>query len=376
MHFASGCFDDIQDTPHKLRDLPWTPGQWSVERVCSESQHENFKLFNETMEKISLGKFQPLKAPLTKRWEVATSNEKENCLKTAEMSCGLVCSVIAPNDSYKLYKALVMAREKQSSHDILTLTTVYKNAPTKNLKIQILSLYVLNYSTEELKKLHEPFEKLSDRQIKKARHQAKINGPGVPLEKAISHRVRIDMVKLDHFLTFVDRPYFYQDVAYGQRTLELESGERLAMPNIIRTVTGSTMIAQYLTFCEDDGFQPLSRATMYRVLKVREASQRKSWTYAETLTTDGAQGFQRITRIVEELEEEYGVSKDWCSDVRNRLKKAKCYLKTEYRVRCRDGDSRCADHCRKFALSDPVDEDFKHQCLHTNINQSATVARI
>ena len=164
MHFASGCFDEIQDTPHKLRDLSCTPGQWSVERLCSESQHENLKLFNESMEEISLGKFQPLKAPLTKRWEVATSNEKENiyCLKTAEISCRLLCSVIAPNDLDKLYEALVMAREKQSSHDILKLTTAYKNAPTKNLKIQILSLYVLNYSTEELKKLHEPFEKPSD----------------------------------------------------------------------------------------------------------------------------------------------------------------------------------------------------------------------
>ena len=215
--------------------------------------------------------------------------------------------VIAPNDPDKLYEALVTATEKCSSHDILTLTTAYKNAPTKNLKIQILSLYVLNYSTEELKKLHEPFEKLSDRQIKKVRLQTKMNGPGLPLKKAISHRVRIDMVKLDHFLTFVDRPYFYQDVAYGQRTLKLESGERLAMPNIIRTVTRSTMIAQYLVFCEDDGFQPLSRATMYCVLKVREASQRKS---LQGLSADGAESFQRITRIVEELEEEYGVSKD------------------------------------------------------------------
>ena len=176
------------------------------------------------------------------------------------------------------------------------------------------------------------------------------------------------MVKLDHFLTFVDRPYFYQDVAYGQRTLKLESGERLAMPNIIRTVTRSTMIAQYLVFCEDDGFQPLSRATMYRVLKVREASQRKSLQGLDNVSADGAESFQRIIRIVEELEEEYGVSKDWCSDVRNRLKKAKCYLKTEYRVHCRDEDSRCADHCRKFALSDPVDEDFKHQCLHDHLS--------
>ena len=118
------------------------------------------------------------------------------------------------------------------------------------------------------------------------------------------------MVKLDHFLTFVDRPYFYQDVAYGQRTLKLESGERLAMPKIILTVTRSTMIAQYLVFCEDDGFQPLSRATMYHVLKVREASQRKSLQGLDNVSADGAESFQRITRIVEELEEEYGVSKD------------------------------------------------------------------
>ena len=130
------------------------------------------------------------------------------------------------------------------------------------------------------------------------------------------------------------------------------------------------MIAQYLVFCEDDGFQPLSRATMYRVLKVREASQRKSLQGLDNVSADGAESFQRITRIVEELEEEYGVSKDWCSDVRNRLKKAKCYLKTEYRVHCRDEDSRCADHCRKFDLLDPVDEDFKHQCLHDHLSKT------
>ena len=89
---------------------------------------------------------------------VAMSDEKESCLKTAEMSCRLVCGVIAQNDPDKLYKALLTTTEKQGLHDILWLTTAYKNAPTKNLKIQILSLYVLNYSTEELKKLHGPFE--------------------------------------------------------------------------------------------------------------------------------------------------------------------------------------------------------------------------
>lgn len=157
----------------------------------------------------------------------------------------------------------------------------------------------------------------------------------MPVKKVTSHRERTDMVKLDHFLTFFDRLYFYQDVSYGQRTLKLEGGERLTMPNIIRKVTHSTMIAQYLSFCKDDCFEPLSRVTMYRVLKVREASQRKSVQGLENTAADGAEGFQRISEIVEDLGEKHGVNKEWYSDVNRSLAKAKRYLKTKYRVHCR-----------------------------------------
>ena len=151
MHLPTACFDDIQATPHKLRDASWTPGQWSGEKVRSESQHENFKMFNETMEKISQGKFQPLKAPLTKRWEVTMSYEKENCLKTAVMSCRLACGVIAPNDSDKLYEALVTTTEQRSSHDILTLTTAYKECTDKEFKNS--NSRPVCYEPEELRKL-------------------------------------------------------------------------------------------------------------------------------------------------------------------------------------------------------------------------------
>ena len=50
------------------------------------------------------------------------------------------------------------------------------------------------------------------------------------------------MPKVDHFIDFVNRPYFYQDVAYGTRVLKLDSREKVAMPNVVRTVTRSTMI--------------------------------------------------------------------------------------------------------------------------------------
>lgn len=38
--------------------------------------------------------------------------------------------------------------------------------------------------------------------------------PGSVPEKTISHRVRIDQSKLDHLFSFINRPYFYQDVAF------------------------------------------------------------------------------------------------------------------------------------------------------------------
>ena len=78
-------------------------------------------------------------------------------------------------------------------------------------------------------------------------------------------------IKLDHFLDFANRPYFYQDLSFRTRKLRLSSGEKITMPNVIRKVTRSTMVKQYLQFCEEEQFEPLSRSTLFRILEVREA---------------------------------------------------------------------------------------------------------
>ena len=46
--------------------------------------------------------------------------------------------------------------------------------------------------------------------------------------------MRLDMGKVDHLLEFANRPYFYQDVAYGSQILKLDSGEKIPMPNVVR----------------------------------------------------------------------------------------------------------------------------------------------
>ena len=86
-----------------------------------------------------------------------------------------------------------------------------------------------------LKRIYQPFENLSDRQ-KKARAQAKSDGPGVPIEKIPLHRIRKQQCQLDHFLEFTMRPYYCQDIAHGTRTIKLENGEEFVIPNVVRTM--------------------------------------------------------------------------------------------------------------------------------------------
>ena len=183
------------------------------------------------------------------------------------------------------------------------------------------------------------------------------------LKKPVFNRVRLDSAKVNHFLEFINRPYFHQDVAFGTRTIKLSSGEQLIMPNVVRTVARSTMLAQYLQYCSEEEFEPLSRATLYRILEVREASQRKALQGLDNVAADGAAAFDTIEKVVDELEKA-GVDPEWAMNVKEKLDDGKKYLKTNYKVHCKEDGSPCADHCRVFTLSDSSIEEFEHKCSH------------
>ena len=51
-------------------------------------------------------------------------------------------------------------------------------------------------------------------------------------------------------------------------------------------------------------------------------------------------------------------------ELRKRILESKKYLKTGYKVHCKAHEDECADHCRKFTLSDPHDKDFVCSCSH------------
>ena len=236
-------------------------------------------------------------------------------------------------------------------------------APSRNLKTQILSIYAYELSKRELQTLHEPYGKLSRWQIDRARAHARTCGPGHEVKKTKHHRVKLNMSKVDHFIDFANRPYFHQDVAFGTRNLKLENGGTIEMPNVVRAVTRSTMVAQYLEFCNEGEFEPLSRATLFRILEIREASQRKSLQGLDNTAADGSVAFKTMDEICQRLVQ-FGVEMKWSQSVTRRLQKAKQYLKTDYKVHCQESESPCADHCRVFALSDREDKAFQVKCSH------------
>ena len=147
------------------------------------------------------------------------------------------------------------------------------------------------------------------------------------------------------------------------RKLKLDSGETITMPNVIRTVTRSTMIRQYLQFCEEDHMTPLSRSTLFRILEVREASQQTSLSGLDNTAAEGSAGFERVYKIVEELDQ-IGLDKRLSEDVERAFHDGKRYFKTEYRNHCQQSESLCPDHCRKYSLSDPMEPELQEQCTH------------
>ena len=143
-------------------------------------------------------------------------------------------------------------------------------------------------------------------------------------------------------------------MSYRTKFFKLDIGEIIEMPNVVRTVTWCAMISQYIQFCREEKFEPLSHTTLLKILEVRRASQRKSLQGFDNTAADGSAGFQKIEMIVDDLEKG-GMNRQWCAEVKERLQSEKRYLKTNYRVHCNPEEALCPDHCRKFALSDEQD---------------------
>ena len=95
--------------------------------------------------------------------------------------------------------------------------------------------------------------------------------------------------------------------------------ETIEMLKVVRTVTRSTVISQYIQFFQEEKFKPLSRTTLFKILEVRQASQKRLIQGLDNTAAAGSAGFQKNEMIVDDLEKG-GMNRQWCAEVKERLK--------------------------------------------------------
>ena len=110
----------------------------------------------------------------------------------------------------------------------------------------------------------------------------------------------------------------------------MTSRDTIKVSNVIRTMVPGRIVKQYLAYCEEAGFKPLSRSTLVRILNVCSASVRKSLQGLDYFSSSGAQAFDDLRKVAEILGDA-GQGMGWAKKQQGRLRESKRYLKSDYK---------------------------------------------
>uniref|UniRef100_A0A8W8MNX9 Uncharacterized protein n=1 Tax=Magallana gigas TaxID=29159 RepID=A0A8W8MNX9_MAGGI len=143
---------------------------------------------------------------------------------------------------------------------------------------------------------------LTKHKIDSARKYVIVDRPD-QLDDNIPVSSKLQMDKVQYFISFFSRPQFIQDVEFGDIILKLTTGQIIHIPDVLRTLIGSRIISTYLAYCAEVSFEALKRSRLYHILKQCSASQRKS------LCGDKEEEKASFTRKKWTVAEEYEIKK-------------------------------------------------------------------
>ena len=228
-------------------------------------------------------------------WDTSSDRTKRRHLQQARESVLAILQTLAPHSVGELWKALVssglqdenLEGSEHSSADstfIQALVECYLNASDWSARRQILSIMADKLRYNELKKF---LPEVTLYRFKIARQHLILHGRGVPVPVQQQVRMAVDPKQLDHFITFITSPNVIQDVPFGEKIMQLRTGEILHTPNVIRNMIPSTIIKQYIAYCEETSFPHLSESSLRRILDVCPASTRRSLQGLDYFTANG-----------------------------------------------------------------------------------------
>lgn len=153
------------------------------------------------------------------------------------------------------------------------LAECYHAATCWETRRQILSNMADKVSSRKVRRW---IPDLSSYRFSEAKHHYLVHGRGAPLPAVSTPGMRVSTTQIDHCIAFITSAHTIQDLPFGKRTVTLTSRETIKVPNVIRTMIPERIVKQYLAYCDETGFKPVSRSTLVRILNVYPASVRKS----------------------------------------------------------------------------------------------------
>lgn len=347
------CFQlSSQESQHLSQTSNW-----------SEENSLGLETLNSIVHTISNGKLSPLKYQLQKPLQDITSQSRNYIQRKASQMVHSILELVAPGQSEGLLKLMVEpvtnTKHQETENLLEILTKIYNDSTYKAVKDQTLSIMAGLTTKEDLK---NRIPGLTNYHIDKVRAVTpdqifqKVNQPP-------KKRQKMDQTKLEHCLSFFFSSSFHQLVSYGTRDLELDSGEIVVIPDVVRTACHSSIIEMYEKHCKDTDFSPLSRATLFRILHACSASKRRNLHGLDNITADGFAAFKSLCNILKNLELKGTIDKDMKSTLTQLLTDGQNYLKRTFKFHV-SLDSACSDHCIQWACSDPKDVKFQSVCNH------------
>ena len=248
------------------------PGETSREWESTPRVKHKLHFLNNFLREASEGRVSPVRSQCTSNVFTTSSRTQRYYRRKAEQAIDTALDAIAPGNVPWLMQEVVEkyhhrlgAKGVVEGAKISRPLVLYAEANSWYTRQQILSIFASDYSKTELMELIPGLTKWRIDEDRKHAFQTK---PGQPIDPPEIHWTRLDAVKVDHFLDFLASPSFLQDVPYDTRTLTLSSGEKIEIPNVVRTLIASRLVQLYLQFCQESGFEPMGRSTLFNILKV------------------------------------------------------------------------------------------------------------
>ena len=151
-------------------------------------------------------------------------------------------------------------------------------------------------------------------------------------------------------------------MAFGTKTLRLDSGEKIIIPAVVRTLIPSRIIEQYLCHSRPQEFEPAGERSLYQILDTCSASMQQSLHGLDNITAEGTDAINSLIKVVETLVENGG-GEDWRATIASQITEVKRYFKMDYKTHT-SREEHCADHCTTYVLSNPKNKELTNTCNH------------